>query len=153
MSKITFLASAKPFEIPHEIQEYNNRTVFERIEDYMFFTVHEIGDYWRKEVEGLFSFPYIYEADGVGNPMFLTYIEKYMETGDVFEVYYVPNQHDFESYVDRMLWHPEPIEVNVKSHTYKDTYGTYQLNTKNWLEDLNHRNYITHLGITTFVKY
>ncbi|MGP7819812.1 hypothetical protein [Niallia sp. 01092] len=153
MTEITFLASSKPFKMPDEIEEYNNRTVFEREEDFIFFTVHKMDDYWKREVEGLFSFPYIYEVNGVGNRLFLTYIEKYMEIGDVFEIYSVPNQHAFEYYMETMLAKPEPIEVNVGSYTYRDIYGTYQLNAKKWLEELSHRRYITHHGITTFVKY
>ena len=37
MSEITFLASSKPFHIPDEIEEYNNRTFFEREEDFIGF--------------------------------------------------------------------------------------------------------------------
>ncbi|MFJ8258361.1 hypothetical protein ACIQ4Z_13940 [Peribacillus asahii] len=153
MSEITFLASSKPFQIPDEIKEYNNRTFFEREEDFISFSVEEIDDYWEKEVEGLFSMPYIYEVYGVGNRLFLKYIEKYMEMGDVLEIYTIPNQHAFEYYKQKMQENPELIEVNVRSYTYRDIYGSYQLNTKNWLEELSHRNYITHHGITTFVKY
>ena len=152
MTEITFLASSKPFEIPDEIEEYNNRTIFEREEDCISFTVEEIGDYWEKEVAGLFSLPYIYEVDGVGNRLFLTYIEKYMEIGDVFEIYTVPDQHAFEYHKQNMQENSNPIEVNVGSYTYRDIYGLYQLNIKKWIEDLSHRNYCTHHGITTFVK-
>ena len=153
MTEITFLASSKPFEIPDEIEEYNNRTVFEREEDVIFFSVQEVDVYWKKETEGLFSLPYVYEVNGVGNSLFLKYIEKYMELGDVLEIYQVPNQHTFEEYKQRMEEEPEPIEVNVGSYTYRTIYGLYQLNSKKWLEELSHRNYITHYGITTFVKY
>ena len=152
MTEITFLASTKPFKIPDEIRDYNKRTIFEREEDCISFSVEEIDDYWEKEVEGLFSLPFIYEVDGVGNRLFLTYIEKYMEIGDVFEIYTVPNQHAFEYYKQNMQENPEPIEVNVESYTYRDIYGLYQLNFKKWVEDLSHRNYCTHRGITTFVK-
>ncbi|MEH7483418.1 hypothetical protein V7157_20610 [Neobacillus drentensis] len=76
MTQITFLASSKPFEIPDEIEEYNNRTVFEREEDVIFFSVQEVDDYWKKKIEGLFSLPYVYEVNGVGNRLFLTYIGK-----------------------------------------------------------------------------
>jgi hypothetical protein len=41
MTEITFLASSKPIEIPNEIEEYNNRTVFEREEDVIFFSVQD----------------------------------------------------------------------------------------------------------------
>ncbi|CAH2716718.1 hypothetical protein BACCIP111895_03906 [Neobacillus rhizosphaerae] len=153
MSQITFLASSKPFEIPDEIEEYNNRTVFEREEEAIYFSVQEVDEYWKEKINGLFSLPYIYEAHGVGNKLFLTYIEKCMELGDVLEIYQVPNQHAFENYKQRMEEHSEPIEVNVGSYTYRDTYGLYQLNAKKWLEELSHRNYITYYGITKFVKY
>jgi hypothetical protein len=153
MTQITFLASLKPFVIPDEIEEYNNRTFFEREEDAIFFSVQEVDGYWVKEVDRLFSLPYIYEANGVGNRLFLTYIEKYMEVGDVLEIYHVPNQHAFKEYKQRMEAHPEPIEVNVGSFTYQDSYGLYQLHSKKWLDELSHRDYLTHYGITTFVKY
>ncbi|MBI0577331.1 hypothetical protein IEC97_08155 [Neobacillus cucumis] len=153
MTEIAFLASSKPFKIPDEIEEYNNRTVFEGEEDFIFFSVQEVDDDWKKKIEGLFSMPYVYKVDGVGNQLFLTYIEKYMELGDVLEIYQVPNQHAFEEYKHRMEEEPEPIEVNVGSFTYRTIYGLYQLNSKGWLEDLSRRSYITHLGITTFVKF
>ncbi|MFT8322854.1 MAG: hypothetical protein ABF649_18455 [Bacillus sp. (in: firmicutes)] len=150
MSEITFLASSRPFVLPEEIKEYNSRTYFEREEDFMFFFVKEIDAGWKKEMDGLFCMPYIYEVNGVGNRLFLTYIEKYMEAGDVLEIYCVPNQHDLEAYIQRMEWKPEHIEVNVGERTYRDIHGTYQLNPQNWLKDLSHRRYITPFGITTF---
>ncbi|MFP7202840.1 hypothetical protein SFC08_17880 [Lysinibacillus halotolerans] len=153
MTEITFLASSKPFKIPEEIEEYNHRTVFEREEDVFFFSVQEIDNEWKKSIEGLFSLPYIYEANGVGNQLFLTYLAKYMEIGDVIEIYYVPSQNDFEQYRRDMEEHPEPIEVNVERYTYKNVYGLFQLNPKKWIEELSHLNYITHQGVTTFVKY
>lgn len=153
MSEITFLASSKPFEIPEEIQEYNQRREFENEEDYMFFSVREASKDWLQEVEPLFSMPYIYEAEGVGNGLFLTYLEKYMETGEVLEVYRVPNQHIFPSYKKKVQDEPEPIKVNTASYTYRDASGLYQLKPKNWVEELSHRNYIAQNSITTFVKY
>ncbi|ULT56622.1 hypothetical protein L1999_26895 [Neobacillus drentensis] len=153
MTQITFLASSKPFKIPDEIEEYNNRTFFDREEDAIYFSVQEVDEYWERLVDGLFSLPYIYEVNGVGNRLFLTYIEKYMEVGEVLEIYHVPNQHAFEDYKQRMEAHPEPIEVNVGRFTYQDIYGLYQLHPKKWLEELSHRNYLSHYGITTFIKY
>ncbi|MGG3944161.1 hypothetical protein ABEV54_22415 [Peribacillus psychrosaccharolyticus] len=76
MTDITFLASSKPFQTPCEIEEYNNRRVFDREEEAFFFSVYEVDDYWKDEMNGLFSMPYIYEAQGVRNKLFLTYIEK-----------------------------------------------------------------------------
>ncbi|MEK6190283.1 MAG: hypothetical protein N2A99_04745 [Carnobacterium alterfunditum] len=153
MSKITFLASSKPLKIPEEIHEYSQRTGFENEKDYMFFSVHEVAEGWLQEVQGLFSLPYIYEAEGVGNRLFLTYLEKYMETGEVLEIYSVPNQHAFLSYKKKVQEKPEPIEMNTGSYTYRDLSGLYQLNPKKWVEELSHRNYITQHGVTSFVKY
>ncbi|MCQ6277372.1 hypothetical protein JMM81_21120 [Bacillus sp. V3B] len=87
MTGITFLASSKPFIIPDEIQQYNNRTVFERMEDWMSLWVSEVNTYgWGEFVEELFTLPYIYEIAGAGNQLFLLYLEKYMEVGDVLEL-------------------------------------------------------------------
>ncbi|EGA90942.1 hypothetical protein GPDM_02330 [Planococcus donghaensis MPA1U2] len=153
MSEITFLASSKPLKIPEEIQEYNQRTGFENEKDYMFFSVHEVTEGWLQEIRGLLSLPYIYEAEGGGNRLFLTYLEKYIETGEVLEIYSVPNQHALLSYKKKVQEKPEPIEVNMGSYTYRDLSGLYQLNSKKWVEELSHRNYITQHGVTTFVKY
>jgi len=153
MTSITFLASSKPFRIPAEIEESNNRHLVKRGEDMIFFSVHEIDDYWKEKLDGLFSMPYVYEAEGVGNRFFLTYMEKYMELGEVIEMYYLPSQNDFDEYRERLLEHPEPIEINIGKHTYQTIYGLYQLNPKKWVEELSHRNYITPYGITTFVNY
>ncbi|WP_079508759.1 hypothetical protein [Mesobacillus jeotgali] len=146
MTEITFLASSRKLEIPREIEEYN----FEREEG---FAVHKIEDYWKNKLDGLFSMPYIYEAFGVGNKRFLRYLEVQMQIGDVFEIYHVRSQNQFDEFRRRMEEAPEPIEVNAGSYTYTDSYGTYLLNPKRWIEELSHRNYISEHGITTFVKY
>lgn len=154
MSAITFLASSKPFIIPDEIQEYNNRTVFERMEDWMSLLVSEVDTYgWGEFVEGLFTLPYIYEISGADNELFLLYLEKYMEEGDVLELLHIPNQHAFEYYQRRLMEDPEPIVINVGSLTYQNKSGTYQLNPKKWVEELSHKNFLTEYGVTTIVKY
>lgn len=153
MSQITFLASSKPFEMPEEIETYNKRTAFESEEDVHFFTVQKLDDGWLDEIEGLFSLPYLYEVEGIESRSFLTYLEKYMETGDVFEVYGVPNQHALETYIQKLRENPEPIRVNVGSLTYKDSYGRYQFTAKHWVEEMSHRNYLSLRGVTTFEKF
>lgn len=153
MTGITFLASSKPFEMPEEIEKYNSRTEFESEEDVHFFTVQKLDDEWLKEIEGLFSLPYLYEVEGIESCWFLTYLEKYMETGDVFKVYSVPNQHALEKYIQELRENPEPIRVNTGSLTYQDIYGLYQLNPKKWVEELSHRNYLSPRGVTTFEKF
>lgn len=152
MTAITFLASSKPFKIPPEILKLTNRSVFEKEEDFHFFTIQEIHASWEKEVKEVLSLPYLYEVEGVGTHSFMTYLEKYMEIGDVFEIYNIPNQHAFESYVKQMQEDPAPILVDTGMCTYQDRYGSYQFQPNKWLEELSHRNYITPYGITTFVK-
>ncbi|USK72772.1 hypothetical protein [Peribacillus frigoritolerans] len=144
MSAITFLASSKPFIIPVEIKEYNSCTVFERMEDFISLWVSEVdADGWGEWVKGLFTLPYIYEISGANNQLFLLYLEKHLEEGDVLELLYFPNQHAFEYYQRKLMDDPEPIVINVGSLTYQNKYGTYQLNPQKWLEELRHKNYIT----------
>ncbi|WP_281863376.1 hypothetical protein [Planomicrobium okeanokoites] len=153
MSNITFLASSKPITLPDEIKEHNNRPSYASEKEAIFFSVHELDSSWIKEIEGLFSMPYLYEAAGLESPLFLTYLEKHMETGDVIEIYSVANQHALEKYLQRLRETPQPIHINTDSYTYQDVYGQYQLNPKKWVEELSHKNYITDRGVTTIVKY
>lgn len=154
MSEITFLASSKPFIIPDEIEDYYNHTVFNRMEDFVGLWVNEVDALgWGEYVEGLFTMPYIYEITGAGTKLFLLYLEKYMETGDVLELLYIPNQNDFEYYQKRLVEVPEPIFINIERLTYQDQYGTYQLKPKKWAEELGHKNYLTEFGVATIVKY
>ncbi|WP_211654086.1 hypothetical protein [Planococcus alpniumensis] len=153
MSEITFLASSRPFIIPHVIEEYNQRMKYRTEEDYMFFSVQIADEAWLEEVQGLFSLPYLYVAEGVGNRIFLTYLEKYMEIGDVIEVYSVPNQHALSAYREKFEEDLEYIEVNAGSYTYRDRFGFFQFNPKKWIEELSNRNYMRHNAVTTFIKY
>ncbi len=66
MTEITFLASSKSFKIPDEIEEYNNRKLFERKEEAIYFSVQEVDEFWRESTSGLFTMPYIYETPGSG---------------------------------------------------------------------------------------
>ena len=72
-----------------------------------------------------------------------------MELGEVLEIYYVPSQNDFDEYKQRLLENPEPIEINMGKYTYQTINGRYKLSPKKWVEELNHRNYISPYGITT----
>lgn len=153
MSAITFLASSRPFIIPQDIEEYNQRTEYGAEEDYKFFSVQQADEAWLEEVQGLFSLPYIYVAEGVGNRIFLIYLEKHMEIGDVIEVYSVPNQHALSAYREKFEEDPEYIEVNTESYTYRDRFGFFQFSSKKWTEELSHRTYLSHNALTTFVKY
>ncbi|PQD96750.1 hypothetical protein CYL18_02355 [Pradoshia eiseniae] len=81
-------------------------------------------------MKGLFSMPYVYEAEGVGHRLYLACIEKYMELGEVLEIYYVPSQNDFDEDKQRLLEHPEPIEINIGKYIYQTFNGLYQLSPK-----------------------
>lgn len=154
MSAITFLASSKPFNIPDEIQEYKNRLVFERMEDLISLWVSELNDDgWAELVKGLFTLPYIYELSSADHPLFLIYLEKYMEEGDVLELLHFPNQHEFENDQRRLIEGPEPVIINVGSLTYQNKYGDYTLNAENWVEELSHKKMVTEHGVTTIIKY
>ena len=97
--------------------------------------------------------PYNYEVGGLGNYYFFVYLEKYMEVGDVIELYEIPVQQWYEQYIERVLEHPEPITINVGRYTYQNQYGKYQLNSKKWVEELGHRTLATEYGVTTNLNY
>ncbi len=150
MSGIHFLASSKRFTMPDEIEDYNNGGIYECG---MSFSVYDTDEWWREIVEPVLSMPFIYEVGGIGNYYFFLYLEKYMEVGDVIELFEIPVQHHYEKYIQRVLHEPEAITINVGSYTYQNQYGTYQLNPKTWVEELSHRVLLTERGKTTILKY
>jgi hypothetical protein len=136
--------------MPKEIEDYNNNGIYELG---MCFSVYEADQWWCDIVKPVLSMPYIYEASGIGNHYFFVYLEKYMDIGDVLELYEIPVQKWYEEYIQRVLENPEPITINVASYTYQNQYGIYQLNPKKWVEELSHRTLLTERGVTTIVKY
>ena len=139
MTAITFLASSKPFIIP---------------EDFVGLWVKEVDlEAWGELLEGLFTLPYMYEIVGAHDPSFPLYLEKYMEEGDILELIHCPSQNDFEYYRRKLEDKLEHIVINVGRFTFQNQHGTYQLNPKNWVEELSHKNYLTEYSITTVVKY
>lgn len=151
MSGIQFLASSKPFIMPDEIEEYNDCGIYD--EHDLGFSVCEAEQWWCEIVKPVLSLPYIYEAGGIGNYYFYIYLEKYMEIGDVIELYEIPVQHWHESYIQRVLEKPEPIIINIGSRTYENQYGKFQLHHKKWLEELKHRTLLTEHGVTTIINF
>ncbi len=150
MSRIQFLASSRPLNIPEEIAEYNDKDSYDSD---MYFSVHDTDEYWYDILKPIITMPYIYEAHGLDQPYFFVYLEKYMELGDVFELYEIPVQHWYEESIQRVLEKPEPILINIGQYTYQNQFGTYQLNAKKWAEELSHRTIVTEFGVTTIVKY
>ncbi|MFC7685021.1 hypothetical protein [Ureibacillus sp. GCM10028918] len=150
MSSIQFLASSKPFIMPREIEDYNNGGVYETG---MCFSVYETVQEWREIVKPVLTMPYIYEVRGLGSYYFFLYLEKYMDVGDVIELYEIPVQNWYEKYIQTVLTKPEPITINVGNYTYQNQYGMYQLNPRSWLEELSHRTLLTEHGGTTIIKY
>ena len=145
MTEISFLASSRRLANPPEISC--------KLEEKTKFSVSRLASCWTAELEGLFTLPYLYEAHGLKDESFFCYLEKHMQTGDVFEVFSVPNQHDFQGYRRAMEESPEPAEYNAASLVYKDQYGTYQFKKKDWQTELSRKRYASEFGITTFVKY
>lgn len=148
MTEIQFLASSKPFSIPEEIED-NSSVFFEKGKS---FFVHDLDDYWVEIMQSFFTMPYLYEARGLGNKDFWTYIENYMEVGDVIELYRIPVQNWYQDSIRKMLENPQPISINIGS-TYKNEYGTFKLKEKNWVEEISHRTVVTEYGLTTILRY
>ncbi|MDQ0230379.1 hypothetical protein [Metabacillus malikii] len=151
MTEIRFLASPRPFEMPEEIDSYNNQSVFK--EEWSGFNVYETDVFWYGIVQPIVTLPYLYEVSGIGNKYFWIYLEKYFAEGDIIELYEIPVQNWYESYVQRVLEKPESITINLGNYTYQNASGTYQLNPKKWVEELKHRTLLTEFGVTTIVKY
>ncbi|MBT2680702.1 hypothetical protein J7E38_16955 [Bacillus sp. ISL-35] len=149
MTEIQFLASSKPFSIPQEMEE-NSGFFFE---NGVSFVVHDLEEYWIEIMQPFFTMPYLYEARGLGNKNFWTYIGHYMELGDVIELYQIPVQNWYQDSIRKILEHPQQISINIGSRIYQNQYGTYTLREKNWIEDLSHRTLVTEYGITTILRY
>ena len=151
MSGFIAIASSKEIILPSEIQEYNDKGIFDIPNKA--FSLSELHEWEEEGVKQAFTMPYIYDAGGVGDEYFWVYIEKYMEIGDVLEIISVPNQRYVYEHVQKILENPEPIIINVGSLTYENYLGCFQLNKKGWIDDLKHRILYTDRGITTIVKY
>lgn len=149
MSEIQFLASTKPLILPKEIAE-NNGGFFE---NGLSFSVLDLDPYWIKIVQEILTLPYLYEARGLGNKDFWTYIDKYMEVGDVLELYRIPVQQWYQESIRNVLEDPKHIKINIGSRAYQNEYGLFRLNEKNWLEELSHRILVTEYGVTTIENY
>ncbi|WP_428912167.1 hypothetical protein [Niallia sp. Krafla_26] len=76
------------------------------------------------------------------------YIEKHMEIGGVLEIITVPDQRYAYAYVRKILDNPKRIIINVGNLTYENDLGCFQLNKKDWIDDLKHRTLYTDRGIT-----
>ncbi|MEA3318653.1 MAG: hypothetical protein U9Q88_01410 [Bacillota bacterium] len=148
MSEIQFLATTKPFIIPKEIAE--NRVLFE---NGLSFFVTDLDPYWIKIAEQIMTLPYLYEARGLGNKDFWTYIDKYMEVGDVLELYRIPVQQWYQESIRNVLENPKHIKINIGSRTYQYEHGLFRFNEKIWLEELSHRILVTEYGVTTIENY
>lgn len=149
LSEIQFLASSKHFIIPKEIDE-NGSTIFE---NGLSFGVHTLDEYWVKIVQPIFTMPYLYEARGLGNRDFWIYLDKYMELGDVLELYTIPVQHWYKDSLRKLRGNPNHITINIGNYTYENEYGLFKLTEKSWLEELKHRTLVTEFGITKVLYY
>lgn len=128
-----FIATMKPIE---EFHKEGN--------EYPFLS----GEAYKKELP--FTLPYVYEYGGE-DPEFITFLDDYMEFGDIVEQYiYEEGKHG------RPLSSNHPDEartINLLKKTYKNEYGEYQLDEKDWKEDLARKTIASKRSITTFVKY
>ncbi|WP_223587549.1 hypothetical protein [Neobacillus bataviensis] len=133
MTSHFFIATLKP--IPEHHSSENN---------YAFLN----GEAYKESLP--FTLPYVYELGG-GNIEFITYLDSFMEIGDVVEQYiFEEGRHGYP------LSHNHPEEartINLLKKTYKDQYGEYQLDSKKWKEELSRRTIASKRSVTTFVKY
>lgn len=150
MSDLYLLASNKPFVLPQDIKDFQNNEIHD---SYLRFSVFEPFEDWKEIVKPILSMPYLYEVRGVENYPFFMYLEKFMEIGDVLELYYIPNQNWYPKYIKNVLENPQPIKINIGSHTYQNRYGLFQLNAKNLVEELQQRTLVTEYGVTTIENY
>lgn len=97
-----------------------------------------------------FNFPYVYEIRGIDKD-FLVFIDEFMDIGDVLELYiYEEGRHG----ISLSSYYPEENRtINLLKKTYKDQFGEYHLNPKNWIQDLIHRTLASKRSIVKFVKY
>lgn len=153
MSSSTYLASSKEIILPDEINDYYNRRIFDEPNISMSISPIADNDSDIDHLRKIITMPFIYHIGGLGSEHFWLYVEKYMEIGDVLEIIIIYQQSQTEKYVQRMLENPEPIHINVGKLTYTNRFGTYQLEAKNWVDDLKHRTLATYRGVTTIEKY
>ncbi|KGX92505.1 hypothetical protein N781_16815 [Pontibacillus halophilus JSM 076056 = DSM 19796] len=96
-----------------------------------------------------FSLPYVYELGGE-DIEFLSFLDSFMGVGDIVEQYiYEEGRHGYP------LSHNYPEEsrtINLYRKTYKDQYGEYKLDNKNWKEELARRTIASKRSVTTFIN-
>ena len=128
-----FIATIRP------IEEFHMKG-----QDYPFIS----GEAYKKELP--LSLPFVYEYGGE-DPEFITFLDDFMELGDVVEFYIYE-----EGKRGRPLSINLPEEartINLLSKTYNDEYGECQLDEKEWKEELARKTIASKRSITTFVKY
>ncbi|WLR54454.1 hypothetical protein LC048_18765 [Mesobacillus subterraneus] len=106
------------------------------------------GEAYKKELP--LSLPYVYEY-GSEDSEFLTFLDDFMQFGDVVEFYIYE-----EGKWGRPLSYNLPEEartINLFKKTYKNEYGEYQLDEKDWKEELARKTIASKRSITTFLKY
>lgn len=133
MTSHYFIATLKP--IPEYHSSENN---------YVFLN----GEAYKESLP--FTLPYVYELGGE-NIEFITFLDEFMEIGDVVEQYIFEEGRN-----GRPLSFNYPEEartINILKKTYKDQYGEYQLSEKKWKEELSKRTIASKRSVTTFIKY
>lgn len=115
MSSHLLIASVKPIE-DLEFEKYNIGVL--------------PNEHYLNATDLPLTLPYIYEILGYEKMSLISFFDEFMEYGDIVEVY---------EYWDGKKVLPESINVpkearaiNLLQYTYKDEYGVYQLNKKNW---------------------
>ena len=150
-TSIEILASSKPL-VEEELLKKNEGYVDN---DYLGFKqlTEELAEYEYEKIRNLFTMPYLYSVFAIGIDGFYDYLQNQMELGDTIELFEIPDPEKFEELLNGIHLFPYAIEIDLPKLTYKNQYGTFLLNKKNWIEDLKHRALVVPDGITVIRNY
>ncbi|WP_199615293.1 hypothetical protein [Paenibacillus alkalitolerans] len=137
MSNHIFIATMKPIE--------DLKYVFERYN----FGIGSGEDY-RIGCNLPLTLPYVYEIYGYEKLSLISFLEEFMEFGDVVEIY---EYWEGQALPESINVPKEARTINLLQRTYKDEFGEYQFDKRNWMEELATRTVVSNRSVTTFVKY
>ncbi len=154
MTSYTFLASSKKIQLQDEIvAEDDARTLHEPNKSFHVRELDEAEQWYKQMLRPIITLPYLYSYISGISDDFLLNVVKSMDVGDVLEIVSIHRINHIEKSVAKMVRDPQPITINVGSLTYKNAYGEFRLQKKNWIEDLRRRKIVSEYGVTTIVKY
>lgn len=113
------------------------------------FSIDSCEDY-RNDSDFPLTLPYVYEIYGYEKLSFISFLEEFMDFGDVVEIY---EYWEGKSFPKSINVPNEARTIYLLQYTYKDEFGEYQFNKKDWKDNLETRTVVSNRSVTTFVKY